>query len=84
MGTKNILYNGNNLPIRKFKLEYMLPNPSIAMIAKRGSGKSWVVRAIIKHFNDIPGGIIISPTDKMSVFYGDFFSKHLHTLPIQK
>lgn len=51
----------------------MVDYPSIVMIAKRGSGKSWVVRAILNHFRDIPVGLIISPTDRMNVFYGDFF-----------
>lgn len=67
------LTGGNSMPIRDFKLESFVPNPSICMIAKRGSGKSWVCRAIIKHFSYIPGGVIISKTEKMSCFYGEFF-----------
>ena len=67
------MLDGTSLPIREFKLEWMCENPSICMIAKRGSGKSWVVRAILNHFKDIPGGVIISPTDRMSSFYGKFF-----------
>jgi hypothetical protein len=43
------------------------------MIAKRGSGKSWVCRAIIRHFNYLPGGVIIAKTERMSCFYGKFF-----------
>ena len=43
------------------------------MIAKRGSGKSWVCRAIIQHLSHIPGGIIIAPTDEMNCFYGKFY-----------
>jgi len=43
------------------------------MVASRGSGKSYVTRDIIQSHNDIPGGIIISPTDRMSSFYGKFF-----------
>lgn len=62
----------NVLPIRRFKLNTMVPNPAICMIAKRGSGKSWIVRDILKHFKSIPGGIIICPTDKLNVFYGNF------------
>ena len=67
--------NGSQLPIREFKLEWMVPNPAICMIAKRGSGKSVLVREILRFLNSrakIPGGTIISPTDKMSVFYGNF------------
>jgi len=74
MGIKDIeLRDGNKLPIRQFKLENMVDNPAIVMIAKRGSGKSWVVRAIIHHFRSIPCGIVIAPTDRMNSFYNDFF-----------
>lgn len=65
------LENGE-LPIRRFNLKNMLINPAICMIAKRGCGKSWVVRDILKQYKNIPGGIIIAPTDEMSTFYGDF------------
>lgn len=73
MATKDIEIDGNSLPIREFKLDWMVDNASICMIAKRGSGKSWVVRSILNHFNKIPGGMIIAPTDKMNSFYGKFF-----------
>jgi hypothetical protein len=47
-------------------------NPRIAMIAKSGSGKSWVVRDIMYHIRDIPCGTVIAPTDKMTRFYNEF------------
>jgi hypothetical protein len=47
-------------------------NPCIAMIAKRNSGKSWLIRDIMYNLKDIPGGCIIAPTDKMSGFYKNF------------
>lgn len=72
-GGKEIKLDGTTLPIRDFKLDNMVSNPSICMIAKRGSGKSWVVRSIMKKFKDIPVGVIIAPTDKMNCFYGRFF-----------
>lgn len=60
-------------PINEFDLNQMVDHPSIVMIAKRGSGKSWVVRAILQHFSrKVPAGIIISPTDRMSNFYSCF------------
>ena len=66
---------GNNsiLPINEFKLSSMCIDPSIVMIAKRGSGKSVLCRAILKHFKNIPVGMIIAPTDKINNFYGSFF-----------
>ena len=60
-------------PINEFDLNSMVDHPSIVMIAKRGSGKSWVVRAILQFFSKkVPVGIIISPTDRMSSFYSKF------------
>jgi hypothetical protein len=73
---KAVRLDGNkSLPIKEFKLESMCENPAIVMIAKRASGKSWVCRSILKHFKDIPVGIIIAPTEKMAnpPFYSDFF-----------
>lgn len=74
MVAKEIKINGGrSMPVREFKLEWFCANPSICMIAKRGGGKSWICRAIIKHFKYLPGGVIIAPTDKMNCFYGKFF-----------
>lgn len=70
---KEVSLGENILPIREFDLAWMCENPSICMIAKRGSGKSWICRSILKHFSYLPGGLIIAPTDKMSCFYGKFF-----------
>lgn len=67
------LMNDNKLPIMEFKLEQMVEHPSIIMIAKRGSGKSWIVKAILKKFKNIPMGLIIAPTDRNNAFYSDFF-----------
>lgn len=64
---------GDSLEVREFKLEWMCSDPAICMIAKRGSGKSWVCRDLLRQFKHIPGGIIIAPTDKMNCFYGKFF-----------
>ena len=74
--TRDITLNGNKkLQIKEFKLSFMVENPAIVMIAKRASGKSWVCRDILKHFKDIPVGVIIAPTEKMAnpPFYSAFF-----------
>lgn len=79
MAVRNISFEGSSVPIKEFKLSSMVPNPSIVMIAKRGSGKSVVVKDILKQYAHIPGGTIISPTDKLSSFYGKFFpSMYIH------
>lgn len=74
--TKDVkVANNMSLPIKEFQLESMCENPAIVMIAKRASGKSWVCRAILRHFKDIPVGMIIAPTEKMAnpPFYSEFF-----------
>ena len=69
----NINLDGRSMPIKKFCLDTMAQHASICMIAKRGSGKSWVCRDILQHFSDVPGGVIIAPTDEMNCFYGKFY-----------
>lgn len=70
----NINIDGKDeLPIIEFSLDQMVEHPAIVMIAKRGSGKSYVCRAILHHFHTIPCGIIISRTEKMNSFFGNFF-----------
>ena len=60
-------------PIHEFNLKDMVDHPAIVMVAKRGSGKSWVVRAILAYYaKKIPVGIIIAPTDAMNGFYNSF------------
>ena len=65
---------GSILPVKEFKMSMMCENPSIVMVAKRGSGKSWLCRSILQHFRDIPVGIVIAPTERLAVppFYADF------------
>lgn len=65
--------NFNKLQLFEFKLENMVSDPSIVMIAKRGSGKSFITRDIIYHYRHIPGGIVIAPTDRLNSFYKYFF-----------
>ena len=73
MTIKNVGFDGSTLPIREFKLEDMADNPAIVIIAKRGSGKSWLCRKILKQYASIPCGLIIARTDRMNTFYGNFF-----------
>lgn len=56
-----------------FDMDDMVEHASIIMIAKRASGKSWICRDIIRTKKDIPCGVVISPTEKMSDFYKFFF-----------
>jgi hypothetical protein len=78
MATLNV--NGQILPIKEFNLDSLIYkpdktflNPRICIIAKSNSGKSWVIREIMKKINDIPAGVIIAPTDRLNKFYDDIF-----------
>ena len=77
---KEISVGGKVMPVSDFdlnKLRYgkdgKFLNPRICIIAKSGSGKSWVVRDILSVLNDIPAGIVIAPTDKLTKFYDSIF-----------
>ncbi len=79
-GYKDINFGGECLQLDRFDLKNLVLdssgdflNPRIAIIAKSGSGKSWVIRDILSYIKDIPCGTIIAPTDKMTGFYNDFF-----------
>jgi hypothetical protein len=62
------------LNIEKLNLENFVQHPSIVMIGKRGSGKSYMVADIVKKiYTDKTKLTIFSPTDKMCVFYGNHF-----------
>jgi len=77
---KEISVSGKIVPIKDYdmnKLRYAKDgkflNPRICIIAKSGSGKSWVVRDILATLNDIPAGVVIAPTDKLTKFYDSIF-----------
>jgi hypothetical protein len=74
MPSKQVVTSGGNpLQVKEFKLDNIAKNSAIVMVAKRGSGKSWVCRDIIKKFSDIPVGNIISPTEPLNNFYKKFY-----------
>ena len=58
----------NELDLKKFT-----GFPTIVIIAKRGSGKSWITRDILYRYRHTPAGIIIAPTDNNNPFYSTFF-----------
>ena len=58
------------IEIRKFDISKMKKDCVALMVAKRRSGKSFLTRDLCYHFRDIPSGVIISPTEQASPFYG--------------
>jgi hypothetical protein len=69
----DVLHKKEGIVVPKFSLSEMCLHPSIILIAKRGSGKSWITKAILKKLCNIPVGIVIAPSEKNSPFYGSFF-----------
>ena len=66
------------LSIHKFDLSTFCSNPSICMIGKRGSGKTVLIKELLTHMYKhkmIDECIIISPTERMSMQYGNIADK---------
>jgi hypothetical protein len=72
MSDLHINYGQTKLKIKRFDLKKMAENCTIAMIAKRASGKSYLTREILYHKRDLPAAIAISRTEKLNKFYGEF------------
>ncbi len=72
MTARNIRYGSNSLIIRKFDIKSMPNFVTIAMIAKRASGKSYLTKELLFHMRDIPTAIAISKTEKLNKFYTEF------------
>jgi hypothetical protein len=70
--SKNVSFGATHLEIKKFNISEMVDHCTIAMIAKRASGKSYLTREILYHKRDIPTAIAISKTEKLNSFYGEF------------
>jgi hypothetical protein len=72
MTTKEVKFGATKLPIKKFNINEMVDHCTIAMIAKRATGKSFLTREIMFQKRDIAAGIAISRTEKLNSFYSEF------------
>lgn len=63
----------NKLQIEQFKPGQMVDHPAIVIIAKRGTGKSIMAKDLLYHLRKKPGGVVISPTDRLDGDYKKFF-----------
>ena len=70
--SKNVRFGASRLRLKKFDIKKMEDHCTIAMIAKRASGKSFLTKEILYHKRHLPTTIIISKTEKLNKFYGDF------------
>lgn len=62
----------DTIEIQKFDLSSMKSDSTICIIGKRRSGKSELVKAIMKQFSHIPYGVVFSKTERASPFFSKF------------
>ena len=72
MSTKEVGFGATRLPIKKFNIHEMVDHCTIAMIAKRATGKSFLTREIMFQKRNIASAIAISRTEKLNSFYSEF------------
>lgn len=58
--------------IKSFQLKKIMPGSILALIGKRGTGKSVAVKSLCYHFRHIPHFVVISKTEKDNAFFSDF------------
>jgi len=69
--SKAIGFGASRLRFQKFNLKDMCEHATIALIAKRASGKSVLVKEIMKMKKHIPSSVVICKTEKLNRSYGD-------------
>lgn len=72
MSVKEVGFGATRLPIKPFKISEMVDHCTIAMIAKRATGKSFLTREIMYQKRNIASAIAISRTEKLNSFYSEF------------
>jgi hypothetical protein len=72
MTAKDVRFGATRIPIKKFNINDMVDHCTIAMIAKRASGKSFLAREIMFLKKNIATSIAISRTEKLNSFYSEF------------
>lgn len=60
-----------NLNLKKFDMSRIAKGSIIAMIGKRNTGKSFLVKDLLYYKRDIPIGTVISASEGSNRFYGD-------------
>ena len=62
-----------NLQLKKFDMNNIKDDKVVVLIGKRETGKSFLVRDLLYHNQDIPCGTIISGTEGSNKFYSKIF-----------
>lgn len=71
MTIKNVRMGNNSLKLKKFDLAKISKDATVVIIAKRGSGKSFLIRDLLYHHRDMSGCVIVCPTEHINKFYSD-------------
>lgn len=62
-----------NFSLKKLKIDTIDFTHSVCVfIARRKTGKSFLLRDVMSHFRDVPFGVVISPTERANSFFADF------------
>jgi hypothetical protein len=72
MSVKQVGFGATKLPIKRFDIHSMVDHCTIAMIAKRATGKSFLTKEIMYQKRNISSAIAISRTEKLNSFYSEF------------
>ena len=72
MTTKDVRFGASRLQIKKFNINEMVDHCTIAIIAKRASGKSFLTREIMYKKRHVSCAVAISRTEKLNSFYSEF------------
>jgi hypothetical protein len=72
MTTKDVRFGASYLQLKRFNINEMVDHCTIAMIAKRATGKSFLTREIMYHKKNLAAAIAISRTEELNSFYSEF------------
>ena len=61
----------SSLNLRKFDMSKVNKTSIVAMIGRRGSGKSWLVKDLLFYKRDMPIGTVISASEGSNCFFGN-------------
>lgn len=59
------------LKLKHFDMSRIQHTHVVIAIARRGGGKSFIVRDLLSHHTSIPAGMVISPTESSNGFFGE-------------
>ncbi len=62
----------HEIKLKKFNMNQIEKNQVCVFIGKRNTGKSFCVKDLLYHHQDIPIGTVISSTEEANRFFGDF------------